>query len=254
MNFEKLEVIAFMIFKPVSYISKEEDKHMWTEIVFLGGVKTALFFMVGVSQNSWEKNEIRGVHVCLCNYCLQDGQNFKNLLISIALEKWDPSGPGSGMSQCISATRAWWVFVTWELLTFPMIMKQCVQLITVVCSCSHILKLSMTQLQKSCLSASHHLLQRMKSSDLQGWACWMNVICFCGTRGCGGCWLVIRFVKWLHGQHLQTSCMWRCGCVLDENLSKCTSSLSICVRKHTVGETIFLLSCMGPVSHGPCLS
>lgn len=106
MNSEKLEVIAVRIFKPVSYVTKEEDKHMCIDIVFLGGVKTALFFMVGVSQYSWEKNEIRGVHVCLCKYCLQDGQNLKNLPTSIPLEKWGPSGPGSGMSQCISATRA----------------------------------------------------------------------------------------------------------------------------------------------------
>lgn len=50
MNFEKLEVIAFRIFKPASYVTKEEDKHMPTDIVFLGGVKTALVSMVGVAQ------------------------------------------------------------------------------------------------------------------------------------------------------------------------------------------------------------
>ena len=54
----------------------------------------------------------------------------------------------------------------------------CARLITVLCDCSHILKLSMTQLWKSCLPPTPSP-QRMKSSKLQGWACLMNAICFC---------------------------------------------------------------------------
>lgn len=130
---------------------------------------------------------------------LKARQNFTKVFISLPLEEWGLWGAGLGMSQCMSAARAWRHTRNGEITTGSYEHEAiCAGLITVLCDCSHILKLSMTQLRKSCLSASHPLPQRMKNSNLQGWACLMNVIHFCwteDTRGFRGCELDARFVN-----------------------------------------------------------
>lgn len=130
---------------------------------------------------------------------LKAGQNFKNLLLSIPLGERALGGTGLGVSQCMSAARARSSVPRREITSVSYDHEAtCAQLITVLCDCSHILELSVTQLRKSCLSASHPLPQRMKNSNLQGWACLMNAICFCGTkdtRGFGRCELDAGFVN-----------------------------------------------------------
>lgn len=103
------------------------------------------------------------------------------LFIFIPREEWDLSGAGAGAgtSCCV-----WMRSVPSREITNISCDHEATwaPLITVLCYCAHILKLSMTQLWKSCLSASHPLPPRMKNSELQGWACLMNVICFCWTK------------------------------------------------------------------------
>lgn len=122
---------------------------------------------------------------------LKAGQNFKNPLISIPPGERARGGTARGMSQGTSAAGARSSAPPGDVASISYDHEAtCARLITVLCDRSHILKLSVTQPRKSCLSASHPLPQRMKNSNLQGWACLMNAICFCGTedaRGFGCC-------------------------------------------------------------------
>lgn len=139
------------------------------------------------------------IRLTYCGFLLTTGQNFKNLFISTPHEEWDLSGAEARMSLCMSAARAWSHVCNREISDVSL------RSWSNMCSAnycslwlSHILKLSMTQLQKSCLSASYLLPQRTKNSKMQGWACLMNMICFCwtkGTGGFGGCQLDVRFVN-----------------------------------------------------------
>lgn len=82
-----------------------------------------------------------------------------------------------GLSLCVSAATAWGCVHKGAIASVSSDQEAtCAGLIIVLCNCFHILKLSMTQLWKSCLSASHPLPRRMKNSNLQGWACLRNEI------------------------------------------------------------------------------
>lgn len=167
MNFEKepdLRQFLSWFLRQRSAISKEDYKHIerllffsveWRKSFYLcrrmpdnvGGKwnKKNVWWWEQLCEMRWTANAYLSIRLIFNSFLLKSGQNFKNLFVSILLEEGDLSGAGSGMSQRVSAARAWGSIQNGEITHVSSDREAtCVQLITVLGDCSHILKLSRT--------------------------------------------------------------------------------------------------------------